>query len=173
MENNGLISANLGSVNLAAGKEAVLTFERDGLIGVRISQAVLQEELGVDAAVVNTGDINAQGGKVLLTASVSKNIFSQAVNVGELNPAKSAVVNADGSFTLGAGADLVNKGAVTVGAGAAVLVADNIHNSGHISADNTAGNAGAIELNARKTTLSTGTKPHQRQGRHAGHRRRY
>lgn len=157
VENNGLISANLGSVNLAAGKEAVLTFERDGLIGVRVSQAVLQEELGVDAAVVNTGDINAQGGKVLLTASVSKNIFSQAVNVGELNPAKSAVVNADGSFTLGAGADLVNKGAIAVGAGAAVLVADNIHNSGHISADNAAGNAGAIELNTRKTALSTGT----------------
>ena len=59
---------------------------------------MLQEELGVDAAVVNTGDINAQGGKVLLTASVSKKYFSQAVNVGELNPAKSAVVNADGSL---------------------------------------------------------------------------
>lgn len=156
VENNGLISANLGSVNLAAGKEAVLTFERDGLIGVRISQAVLQNELGVDAAVVNTGEINAQGGKVLLTASVSKNIFSQAVNVGELSPAKSVVVNADGSFSLGAGADVVNSGAINVGAGSAVVLGETITHTGQISADSAGNQAGSIELNAAKTTLIQG-----------------
>ncbi len=157
VENKGLISANLGHVNLAAGKEAVLTFERDGLIGVRVTEAVLQEELGVHAAVSNSGNISAQGGKVLITGSVSKNIFSQAVNVGELSQAKSAVVNQDGSFTLGAGADVVNSGTIEVGAGAAVILGENITHSGRISADNSAGDAGAIELNAAKTTLNQGT----------------
>lgn len=156
VENNGLISAHLGSVTLAAGKEAVLTFERDGLIGVRVSEAVLQADLGVNAAVVNKGEISAQGGKVLLTGSVSKNIFSQAVNVGELSQAKSAVVNADGSFSLGAGADVVNSGAINVGAGAAVLVGENISHTGQINADNAAGNAGSIELNAAQTNLIQG-----------------
>jgi len=36
--NEGLISANLGAVNLAAGKEAVVTFDNAGLIGVQITK---------------------------------------------------------------------------------------------------------------------------------------
>ena len=35
VQNNGLIVANLGTVTLAAGKEAVLTFDQGGLLGVR------------------------------------------------------------------------------------------------------------------------------------------
>lgn len=104
VENKGLISAQLGSVNLAAGNEAVLTFEKNGLVGVRVTEAVLQKDLGVDAAIINHGEIKAEGGKVLITSSTSKDIFSKAVNVGELSSAKSVVVNDDGSFTLGGGA---------------------------------------------------------------------
>ncbi len=152
VENNGLISAHLGSVTLAAGKEAVLTFERDGLIGVRVSEAVLQADLGVNAAIVNKGEFPPRAARFY----VSKNIFSQAVNVGELSQAKSAVVNADGSFSLGAGADVVNSGAINVGAGAAVLVGENISHTGQINADNAAGNAGSIELNAAQTNLIQG-----------------
>ena len=80
VENNGLISANLGTVTLAAGKEAALTFDNAGLLGVRVSKEILQSELGVDPAVLNSGTIQATGGRVLLTVSVSKDIFSQAVN---------------------------------------------------------------------------------------------
>ena len=50
VENDGVIVANLGSVALAAGKQAVLTFDQGGLLGVRVSEAILQEELGVDPA---------------------------------------------------------------------------------------------------------------------------
>ena len=75
VENKGLISASLGSINLVAGKEAVLTFESNGLVGVRITEAMLQKDLGVDAAVINSGEIKAEGGKVLITASTSKDIL--------------------------------------------------------------------------------------------------
>ncbi|MEY4589399.1 MAG: hypothetical protein RL497_1475, partial [Pseudomonadota bacterium] len=153
VENNGLISANLGSVNLAAGKEAVLTFEPNGLIGVKITQEVLQKDLGVDAAIINNGEIKTEGGKVLLTASVSKDIFSQAVNTGELKQAKSAVVHEDGSFTLGGGADVQNTGAINVGgegkAGEAVIIGENITNQGTVSADSQTENAGKIEITAK------------------------
>jgi len=74
--NEGVISAQLGSVNLAAGKAAVLTFDQQGLLGVKVTQAVLQDELGLDPAVLNSGEINAEGGKVLLTASVSQDVFT-------------------------------------------------------------------------------------------------
>jgi len=104
-----LISANLGTVTLAAGKQAVLTFDQGGLLGVRVSKEILQTELGVDPAVLNNGEINAAGGRVLLTASVSQDIFSQAVNSGDLNQGISVVMHDDGSFTLGGGADVVNN----------------------------------------------------------------
>ena len=93
----------MGAVNLAAGREAVLTFDSHGLLGVRITEAVLQEDLGVDPAVLNTGGIYAAGGQILLTASVSEDIFSQAVNAGDLRDALEAELHEDGSFTLGVG----------------------------------------------------------------------
>ncbi|HNG60378.1 MAG TPA: filamentous hemagglutinin N-terminal domain-containing protein, partial [Cellvibrionaceae bacterium] len=156
VENKGLISANLGSVNLAAGKEAVLTFEPNGLLGVKITQASLQQDLGVDAALINSGEIKAEGGKVLLTASVSQDVFTRAVNQGELKSAKSAVVNADGSFTLGGGADVINTGQVNVNgknasAGEAVIIGGSVTNSGQITADGKT-QGGHIELNSTDKT---------------------
>jgi len=74
--NEGVISAQLGSVNLATGKAAVLTFDQQGLLGVKVTKAILQDELGLDPAVLNSGEINAEGGRVLLTASVSQDVFT-------------------------------------------------------------------------------------------------
>ena len=62
VKNDGLISAKLGSVVLAAGKQSVLTFDNNGLIGVKVTKEVLQNEVGLDAAVINSGKINALGG---------------------------------------------------------------------------------------------------------------
>lgn len=162
VRNEGIITANLGSVTLAAGKEAVLTFEDGGLLGVRVTKEVLQDELGVDPAVLNSGEIQAQGGRVLLTASQSQDIFSRAVNTTGLEPATSVVVNDDGSFTLGAGADVLNTGSIDVSGTAAgqnggqiVLLGDNVTSSGTLRADALSGNGGEIELHATNTTLLT------------------
>jgi len=84
VENDGLIIANLGTVTLAAGKQAVLTFDNGGVLGVRVSKAILQDELGVDPAVLNKGDIQAASGRVLMSASTSQDVFSQAVNNGDI-----------------------------------------------------------------------------------------
>ena len=154
VRNDGLIVANLGVVNLAAGKEAVLTFDAAGLMGVHITKEILQSELGVDAAVVNAGDITAEGGQILLSASVSEDIFSQAVRID--SEAKSVVVHEDGSFTLGAGADVVNTGSIKADAtsekqaGQVVLLGENITSSGLVKAS-----GGDIEFNARDITLLT------------------
>ncbi|WP_198284846.1 filamentous hemagglutinin N-terminal domain-containing protein, partial [Cellvibrio sp. BR] len=162
VQNDGLISAKLGAVNLAAGNEAVLTFDQSGLVGVKVTEAVLQNELGVDAAVINNGDIIAEGGRVLLSASVSEDIFSNAVNNAGMNKASSVVVHDDGSFTLGAGADVINTGDIdtsvaTGAAGQVVVVGNNITSSGTITANTNSGTAGAIELHSTDTTLVTET----------------
>ena len=162
VQNDGLISANLGAVNLAAGNEAVLTFDQSGLVGVKVTEAVLQNELGVDAAVINSGAINAEGGRVLLSASVSEDIFSNAVNNAGMNKTSSVVVHDDGSFTLGAGADVINTGDIdtsvaTGAAGQVVVLGNNVTSSGSISANTGSGTAGAIELHSTDTTLVTDT----------------
>ena len=162
VENNGLIAATLGSVTLAAGKQAVLTFDNGGLLGVRVSEAMLQKDLGVDPAVINRGDIQAQGGRVLLTASVCKEVFSRAVNTQGIEPATSVVVNPDGSFTLGSGADVLNSGSIDTSTttanqnvGRIVLLGENVTSSGALRADATNGNGGEIELHAKDTALLT------------------
>ncbi len=174
VENDGLIVASLGSVSLAAGKQAVLTFDQDGLLGVRVSKEILQEEVGLDPAVINGGDIEAEGGRVLLTASTSQNVFSQAVNIGAIEQASSVVVHEDGSFTLGGGADVINTGSIDVSTtgndqnpnqdlyqslnqstGRIVLLGENVTSSGELRADAANGNGGEIELHAQDTTRLT------------------
>src|SRR5690606_32519331 len=161
VENHGLISAKLGSVTLAAGKEAVLTFDNQGLLGVRVSREILQTELGVESAVNNSGEINAEGGRILLTGSVSQDIFSRAVNSEGLNAKTSVLMHNDGSFTLGGGADVVNTGTVHASvdrgdAGQIVVIGENVSHSGAIRADNQgSGKSGNIELHAHNTTLLT------------------
>ena len=160
VQNDGLISAKLGTVNLAAGNAAVLTFDSSGMVGVRVTEAVVQSELGVDAAVINNGSINAEGGRVLLSASVSEDIFSNAVNNGGMNKESSVVMHGDGSFTLGVGADVVNAGDISVSttegnAGQVVVLGDNITHSGSISANVSKGTGGSVELHSTDTTLLT------------------
>ncbi|WP_027329267.1 filamentous hemagglutinin N-terminal domain-containing protein, partial [Marinimicrobium agarilyticum] len=162
VSNEGLISAHLGSINLAAGKEAVVTFDPDGLMGVRVTRAMVQDELGAEAALSNSGTLEAQGGQILLTASTSQEIFSQAVNRGNHEQANSVVVHEDGSFTLGAGADVVNTGHLDVSSGAQsageiAVLGENITHSGEANASGTGQAAsGHIEFHAQDTALLTG-----------------
>ncbi len=163
VRNDGVIVANLGAVNLAAGNAAVVTFDNVGLLGVKITKEILQNELGVDPAVLNNGNINVEGGRILLTASMSQDIFSRAVNTGDIEQATSVVVNADGTFTLGGGADVVNAGKLDVStnvenqdAGTIIVIGENVTSSGVIKADSDNGNGGNIELHATDTTMLTG-----------------
>src|SRR5690625_2974957 len=129
-------------------------------MGVRVSKEILQNELGVDAAVLNTGEITASGGRILLSGSTSQDIFSQAVNRGDLQQATSAVVHEDGSFTLGGGADVVNTGTLNVssadrGAGDIVVLGKNVSQAGTVLASTQSGTSGTIELHAAHTVLLT------------------
>jgi|GEM_PF-6201755 len=157
VENRGLISAKLGTVILASGKEAVLTFDESGLLGVRVDEALLQDELGDKTAVKNSGEIRAENGRVLLSASTTRDVFSQAVNWGDQQSARSVTYNEDGSFTLGAGGDIENSGNLDVSgteaAGIVVVLAENIKHTGLIHADADRGRGGNIELHSNTTTL--------------------
>lgn len=156
VENHGMISANLGHVALASGSEAVVTFDEQGLIGVRIDKETLATEVGVR----NSGTVKAEGGKILLNASVSADLFSAAVNHGAMSGTTSAVVHDDGSFTLGAGSTVVNTGTLDVStgdsavnaAGYAVVAGETVDHRGTIRANASGSNrAGQVYLEANDT----------------------
>lgn len=142
--NHGLITANLGHIALASGSEAVVTFDDQGLIGVRIDRETLAEEVGGDYAVENSGTLEASGGKILLNASVSADLFSEAVNHGDMSGSVGAVVHDDGSFTLGSGNGVVNTGTADVSTGS-----ESAHDAGYVvMTGSTVDNDGAIAANA-------------------------
>jgi filamentous hemagglutinin family protein len=72
--NNGVITAKLGTVSLAAGNAITLDVAGDGLLNVMVNQGAM------NALVQNGGMIQADGGQVLLTAQAAGNLLSGAVN---------------------------------------------------------------------------------------------
>ncbi|MDO9259524.1 filamentous hemagglutinin N-terminal domain-containing protein [Polaromonas sp. YR568] len=74
VSNQGVISARLGSVALAAGNAVTMDVAGDGLLNISVAQGA------VNALVENGGLIRADGGRVLLTAQAAGNLLQTAVN---------------------------------------------------------------------------------------------
>ena len=74
VSNQGIISARLGTVALAAGNAITMDISGDGLLNLSVSQGA------VNALVENGGMIRADGGLVLLTAQAAGNLLHTVVN---------------------------------------------------------------------------------------------
>jgi len=74
VRNNGIIVAQAGIVALAAGDRVSLDMIGDGLISVSVDQAAL------NASAINAGRIQADGGRVLLTARSANALLDTVVN---------------------------------------------------------------------------------------------
>jgi filamentous hemagglutinin family protein len=85
VRNDGLIIARSGSVALAAGDRVSLDLIGDGLISVNVDQAAL------NASVVNTGTIQADGGTVVLTARSANALLDTVINSSGVIRANSLV----------------------------------------------------------------------------------
>ena len=78
--NNGVITAKLGTVQLASADSLTMDFYGDGLLSFGVSPAV-QKQL-----VANSGLISAAGGKIALTAAAGNSIVNSLITVsGELS----------------------------------------------------------------------------------------
>ena len=106
VENTGTIEATRGSVVLAGGAEqATLKFGENSLISVTVDKAVADDVLGADGekikdAIRNKGKVEADGGKVSLTANQVNNIFDKLVNQEGIIEAQTVRVNGDGTVDL-------------------------------------------------------------------------
>ncbi len=86
VQNSGLITARLGKVALASANSFTIDLYGDNLILFEADSTItsqLQDALGnsLAAAVENSGTIEANGGWVLLTAEVAKNVVDKAINM--------------------------------------------------------------------------------------------
>ena len=126
VSNEGLILAELGQVTLAAGGSASLDFDGDGLLFFEVDGDVLASTGVLDSAVSNTGEIEAQGGEVLLTARVARDVLSNVVNNEGIIRAQ-RIDNTGGVIRLvGSGGNTLSNGVVDASAG------DTQSTGGHI-----------------------------------------
>ncbi len=98
--NDGVITAQLGSVVMAAGEKVVLTMDGDAPITVAVDPAE------INTLVENRHMIIAQDGTVIMAAAAANDLFSSTINVGGSIEAMSITVN-DGRIKLN-GADTID-----------------------------------------------------------------
>ncbi len=80
--NRGTIRARLGSVVLAGAETHTLDLHGDGLFAFDVTGAVRRAPSGGGALVTNTGVIEAEGGRVLLTARAADGVVTELVRAG-------------------------------------------------------------------------------------------
>jgi filamentous hemagglutinin family protein len=108
--NKGIIQANFGAVNLGSGTQFTFDPYGDGLINfVPAAAPLLHRALAPDGsvlndAVLNSGEIIANSGKVWLTTSDAKQVVENVINMTGVIKANTAVVGKQGAiFLYGAG----------------------------------------------------------------------
>lgn len=97
VKNNGVITAKLGRVSLAAGDVATVDFYGDGLVELGLTGNKSAKFLSE-----NTGTIKAVGGKIQMTAASARNVVDSVVNMQGVLRANSAKVKANGQIVLSA-----------------------------------------------------------------------
>src|SRR5690348_13447949 len=112
--NDGLILANLGSVVLGSAQKATIDLMGDGLINYTLSDKVASKVMGphgkpLTSGVSNSGLIQADGGKVMLSARASGDVFESVINQSGVIRAQS-LVNHAGVIRLEGGDPVQNTG---------------------------------------------------------------
>ncbi len=113
VNNDGTISAQLGTAALVAGEKIALDFQGDGLTKIRVDQGA------VAALVANRGMIIADGGQAVMSASAAQALADTVLNQQGVIRARS-LVERDGKIVLDGGAHgvSVNSGALDATGGA-------------------------------------------------------
>jgi filamentous hemagglutinin family protein len=165
VSNEGVILAHAGQVNLVAGNQITMDFDGDGLMQFAINKEVLSNAQALDAAVNNSGVIEADGGAVLLKGSAAADVFTHVVNnTGVIKAGR--IENQGGTIRLvasGAGASVINTGTLNANAadgtsdgGTIEITGANVTQAGTVSADSSGGQGGTINIQSSDTTLVSG-----------------
>ena len=106
--NEGIISAKLGTVALGAGERVSFDLVGDGLVNFQVDQAA------VDALVANRGLIQADGGRVFLSARAAGDLAATVVNNEGVIEANSIEERDGRVFLTALGGGIESSGSITV-----------------------------------------------------------
>jgi len=148
--NTGTINTPKGTTALAAGKTVDLDFKGDGLVEVKVTEAAL------NAQITNQGALQADGGRVVLTAKAANSLIDSVINQEGVIRAqgmteRNGEIILDGGYVSQTGTlDASGKtgGKIDINARA-------ILDAGKTNADGTAGNGGTINLKASDAIIQT------------------
>src|SRR5450830_590006 len=164
VSNQGTISARLGGVALAAGKDITLDFAGDGLIGVQVNQGTL------NALADNQQLIQTEGGAVLLSARAADSLIAAVVNNSGVIEARSisqhqgtirlsgdpqaSVLSNSGTLK----ADSIDASARTIVQSGAIVANDATLTASHalLQTDNASITANTVRLDGGATTFISG-----------------
>lgn len=119
--NKGVVQAQLGTALLASGEALTLQLAGSSLINYQVDKATIAHLAGVE----NTGQILANGGRVIMTADVANDLASTVVNNSGLIQAQSTVEKDGAVYFSGQGGDVANGGTIDASAQAGA-------NGGHV-----------------------------------------
>ena len=147
VQNEGLVSARLGMVALAAGEQVTLNLNGNSLVSLAVDRGA------IDALLDNRNLISADGGNVVLTARAADGLTRSVVNNRGIVQANS-LASSHGVIRL-EGGDIGNNGSLrAAGGGRIVLAAQADVTLGVGSVVDAGGdNGGAITVQARSGTL--------------------
>ena len=144
---------HLGKVQMGSGDSFSLDLYGDGLINLQASPAITQQ------LVSNSGTIQANGGKVLLTTAAAENAVNSLINMNGIIQANS-VGRHKGKITLyakGSKGDINLSGSIKANGGKVRIIAGNQTNfSGTIEAKggSQSGNGGYVETSGNSLNAS-------------------
>ena len=106
-QNEGLIVAHMGTVALGAGQQVSLDFVGDGVVSLNVDKGTLH------TIAANSGLVEADGGRVIMTARASDDLASAVVNQSGIIHARS-LGNQTGVVTLASSGDINLTGKIDV-----------------------------------------------------------
>ncbi|SEV92763.1 YDG domain-containing protein [Luteibacter sp. 329MFSha] len=146
VSNQGVVTARLGTVAMAGGSAVTLNFEGSQLVNVQVDRSTL------DNLVENRQLVQADGGRVFMTAGARDSLLASAVNNTGVVRAQT-VENRDGQIVLLGG---MTAGHVNV-EGTLDASAPNGGNGGHIETSAAFANLGAAHVTAAAPRGAAGT----------------
>ena len=161
VRNEGIITADMGTVAMAAGDAVTLGITGNQLIDVQVEKA------SIDTLVENKHLVQANGGTVIMSAQSANALLGQVVNTGNIDV--SGISSDGGVVRLSASSAIDHSGKIVVDAGehgkggSATLIADlgnpgsRTKVSGTISAKggSESGDGGFVETSATKLSIAS------------------
>jgi len=153
--NTGTINTPKGTTALAAGKTVDLDFQGDGLVAVNVTEAALNAQLN------NQGTIQADGGRVVMTAKAANQLLDTVLNQNGIVKAQ-GLIERNGEIMLDGGDNgevnvsgtLSTDGQNTGGAISVTGKTVQLNNGATVNASGQAG-GGVINIGSKQTTQQT------------------